>query len=174
MMSPRMIRTRNQTLLAAAFSLLSASAYADVVWPALYLEVRQWSWWVIGFGLLAEFPFVKYAFVLTNRRAAFATIVANGVSAILGVVLVPLAGIAWEVFPASLYMHALHWGTFNPITWIASVLLAVTINTVVEAAVYKHTFKFQFSRRECRLVVAANVVSVGAVFISLLVVPYKP
>lgn len=174
MASPRMIRTRNQALLAAAFSLLSVSAYADVVWPALYLEVRQWSWWVIGFGLLAEFPFVKYAFVLTNRCAAFATIVANGVSAILGVVLVPLAGIAWEVFPASLYMRALHWGTFNPITWIASVLLAVTINTVVEAAVYKHAFKFQFSRREWRLVVAANVVSVGAVFISLLIVPYKP
>jgi hypothetical protein len=124
--------------------------------------------------LLAEFAFVKHAFALPFKRAAFATFVANAVSTVLGVLLIPLSGIAWEYFPGAIYMKAFGWGTFNPVTWAATFFLACIVNTVLEAQVYKRGFKLRVGRREYIWVFAANAVSVGAAFVSLLVDPYRP
>lgn len=74
--------------------LLPTTAYANVVWPALYLETRLFSWWAIGIGLLVEFFFIKWLFTLPVKKASMATVSANAVSAVAGIILIPLAGIA--------------------------------------------------------------------------------
>ncbi|MEW6563351.1 MAG: hypothetical protein AB1400_09000 [Pseudomonadota bacterium] len=97
--------------------LASLPAQADVVWPALYLETRLFSWWAIGLGLMAEFFFIWKVFSLSPKQALLADIAANTASALLGVLLIPLAGIVWEVFPGLAFYHLFNMGTFNPITW---------------------------------------------------------
>jgi hypothetical protein len=101
--------------LALAFATWPTLAMADVVWPALFLEIRLLSWWAIASGLLAEYLFVRWLFSLSIKRAVIATVSANAASTVLGILLIPLAGIAWEIFPGSVYMGILKWGTFNPI-----------------------------------------------------------
>lgn len=80
-------------------------------------------------------------------------------------------GSAWEIFPGLLFYRALNWGTFNPLTWLATFLLAVFITTYIEAYIYRRGFKLQVRRREFRLVFLANALSVGIAFGSLCVIP---
>jgi hypothetical protein len=160
-------------LLGVALSLVAAPVIADMVWPALYLETRLFTWWTIGLGLLIEFFFVRWLFALPIRKAAVATVVANAVSALAGVPLIPLVGIIWEFFPGMLYMGPLHWGTFNPITWAATFLIGCLVTTAIEALVYRYGFKFRVGRREFIWLTAANSLSVGLAFASLFVFPVK-
>lgn len=159
----------------AALLALPAVAYANVVWPALYLETRLFSWWAISVGLVIEYFFVRWLFGLPPIRAVIADIAANAASAVVGVVLIPVAGIAWEVFPASVYNWALEWGTFNPITWVGTLLLACVINVVLEGFVYRKAFKVDFKIRSKGFgwLVLANAFSVGVAFASLWIAPIK-
>ena len=159
--------------LGAALLVVAAPATADMVWPAVYLETRLFTWWTIGLGLCIEFFIVRWLFALPVRKAAIATLVANAVSALAGVPLIPIVGIIWEFFPGILYMGPLHWGTFNPITWVATFLLACLVTTAIEALVYRHGFKFQVGRREFIWLTVANSLSVGVAFGSLFVFPVK-
>jgi hypothetical protein len=123
--------------------------------------------------LFIEFFIVRWLFALPVRKAAIATVVANTVSAPAGVPLVPIAGIIWEFFPGTLYMGPLSWGTFNPITWVATFLLACLVTTAIEALVYRHSFKFRVGRREFIWLTVANSLSVGVALGSLFVFPVK-
>ena len=162
-------------LLIFLFCLLPTAAYANVVWPALYLETRLFSWWAISIGLLVEFLFVKWIFTLPIKKASIATISANAVSAIAGIILIPLAGIAWELFPGSLINKVFSWGTFNPITWGATFFLGCLVNGLLEGAVYRKWFfpDFRFKSKAFLWLLAANSLSVGAAFISLWLKPVQ-
>ncbi len=165
---------RSEYLIVSALMLLvSSAAKADVVWPALFLETRLFSWWAIAVGLVAEYLFVRWLFQLPIRRAALATFVANGISSIAGILLIPLAGFIWEFFPGSIYMGILKWGTFNPVTWAATFILACLINTAIEASVYKRNYKLLVRRREFWFIFVANAVSVGIAFATLFIVPVE-
>jgi hypothetical protein len=149
----------------------SQPAVSDVVWPALYLETRLFTWWAIGLGLLIEFFFVRWLFALSPTKAALATLAANAVSALLGFVLIPLSGIVWEVFPGLLIYPLFHMGTFNPLTWAATFILACLVTTGLEAIVYRFGFKFMVRRREFGWLLIANALSVAVAFVSVFVAP---
>lgn len=155
--------------------LVPPTAYANLVWPALYLEARLFSWWAISVGLAVEYLFVRRLFAMSPRRAALADLSANAFSAVAGVVLIPLAGIAWELILGSLYMWVLDWGTFNPITWGATFLLACFINALVEGLVYKNAFKVElfFKSKKFGWLVLANVFGVGVALVGLWMVPVR-
>ncbi len=150
-------------------------AHANVVWPALYLETRLFSWWAVSVGLLVEYVFVRHLFKVALPKAILATITANAASAILGVLLIPLAGIAWEVFPGLLFYHFLNMGTFNPITWCATFLIACAINVALEGLVYKKIFKFSFLFKSKMFLwfMLANTASVGVATASLIINPVQ-
>ncbi len=158
-----------------ALCFLPTVAYANVVWPALYLETRLFSWWAISIGLLIEFVVIKWLFSLTQKKAVIATISANAASSIAGTVLIPLAGIAWELFPGSVINWAFSWGTFNPVTWVATFLLGCLVNGVLEGAVYKKWFapEFRFKSKAFLWLLAANSLSVDAAFVSFWVKPVQ-
>lgn len=162
-------------LVIVALLAIPAIAYANAVWPALYLETRLFSWWAISVGLVIEYFFVRWLFGLAPRRAALADLSANAASAVVGVVLIPIAGIAWELFPASVYNWALGWGTFNPITWAGTFLLACVVNAVLEGFVYKKAFKVDFKIKSKKFgwLVLANAFSVGVAFASLWIAPLQ-
>lgn len=156
--------------------LFPVAAYANVVWPALYLETRMFSWWAISIGLVVEYLFVRKLLKVTPQKAVLATIAANTASAVLGILLIPLAGIAWEVFPGLLLYHALNMGTFNPVTWCATFLIACAVNVALEGLVYKKVFKFNFlfQSRIFLWFMLANAASVGVATASLIINPVQP
>src|SRR3954451_22715025 len=71
---------------------------ADVVWPALLLEGRLLAWWVIAIGLLIEWPFVRFLTDFPWRKSFIVDAAMNAASTVLGIILLPVAGIAWEYF----------------------------------------------------------------------------
>ena len=72
---------------------------ADVVWPALFLEKRLLSIWVISIGLVVEWLVLWLGgFGLSWKRAVVVDLVMNAASTIVGIVLILLAGLAWELF----------------------------------------------------------------------------
>jgi hypothetical protein len=147
---------------------------ADVVWPALYLETRVLAWWTIALGLLVEFLIVRPLFALPYKKAVVVTLAANAVSTVAGILLIPLAGLVWEIFPGLLYMKIPGWSTFNPITWTASFVFACLINTVIEALVYNRGFKLVVRRRQWFWLFVANAASVGMAMGSLFVSGVEP
>jgi hypothetical protein len=86
---------------------------ADIVWPALYLLGRLISVWVVLSGLFVEFFFVWRLTSLSWKQSIWADIAMNLVSALLGLILIPLLGlIAVLPFPA----------TFGLASWIVTFL----------------------------------------------------
>lgn len=140
---------------------------ANMVWPAVYLQSRLFTWWAIGLGLLIEFFAIRAIYKLTWRRSAIATVSANVGSTALGIVLIPLAGLAWEFFPGIIYNGLLGWGTFNPVTWIATFIIACLINALIEGLVLKFFFRLTLGHKRFWLLAAANSISVGIAFASL-------
>jgi hypothetical protein len=165
------MKQRSCVLLGVVLLLAPLTALADVVWPALYLETRLFTWWAIGLGLFIEFFFVRWLFALSVQKTALATVAANTVSALLGVVLIPISGIVWEVFPGLVIHKVFSIGTFNPLTWAATFILACLVTTSIEAIVYKYGFKFLVRRRAFFWLLAANALSVLAAFVSVFIAP---
>ncbi|HMG06371.1 MAG TPA: hypothetical protein VK581_13005 [Chthoniobacterales bacterium] len=140
---------------------------ADLVWPALFLEQRLFSWWAIGLGLLVELFFVRWLTGLDWRMSAVADVAMNTASSLLGFFLIPIAGIAWEFFPGTGIYKVFNIGTFNPGTWVATFLLAVLINSALETTVLRYAFKQKPVKRIFWWLALANALSVGLAFASL-------
>jgi len=87
--------------------------------------------------------------------------------------LVPLAGMAWEFLAMWSYQRWFGWGSFNPVTWLVTLVLACLINTTVECLIYRFGFKFAVKRREVLWLLLANAFSVGLAFGSLWLAPIE-
>ncbi len=145
--------------------LLPAVAHADVVWPALFLEGSLLKWWVIGIGLVLELPLFKLATRTSWKRSALLMVGANAVSTVVGIVLIPAAGLGWEFFPGQYINSWMGNGTFSVVGWVATFALAVAVNTLIEGLVLKGS-KVSLSRSAPWLAIA-NGASVGLAFVSL-------
>ena len=152
-----------------ALLLVALPARADVVWPALYLETRLVTWWAITVGLVAEYIFVRQLLGFGVRKALLADVCMNFASTLLGILLIPIAGLAWEFFPGSVLYRIFDVGTFNPGTWVMTFLFAVAINAALESLVIRWAFKTKLGKRGFWGLVVANAVSVGLAFGSLFV-----
>ena len=145
--------------------------FADVVWPALFLESRLFSWWAIGLGLVVELFFVRWLTALDWRKSIIANLTMNAASSLLGIVLIPLMGIVWEFVPGIVLYRVFDVGTFNPGTWVATFLMAVFINAGLESLVLRLIFKQKVGKRVFWWLSIANSLSVGLAFGSIFVHP---
>jgi hypothetical protein len=144
---------------------------ADVVWPSLLIEGRLVTVVAIVVGLGVELIAVRYFFNVGWKRAAIVDVAMNAASTILGIVLIPLSGFLWEIFPGSVIYKLFNWGTFNPVTWTASVLLAALVNTAVESQVVRFGFNIKVTKVRFWILFLANLVSVGVAVASLVLSP---
>ena len=159
------------TIMFFLFIAFSSITYANVVWPALYLEQRSLSWWIILTGLIIEFVFIKLITKYSLLKSAVIDISMNLASSLLGLLLIPIAGIAWEFFPGIVLYKYFNIGTFNPGTWTATFIFATLINAFIEKLVVEKIFKFKFSRSGFWLLVCINAITVGLAYISFLKFP---
>jgi biotin transporter BioY len=105
------------------------------------------------------------------EEAIIVDVTMNAASAALGAFLLPAAGFLWEFFPGQLYMGWLHMGTFNPITWAATCIIAVFLSTGIESAVVRVLFGYELTKRRFWSVALANLLSTAIAFCSLLIHP---
>ena len=164
---------KRPTLIMAFIGILitATPAYADLVWPALFLINRMVTWWAITVGLLVEYLFVRRWTKFSVGKSVIVDVSMNATSTLLGLLLIPIAGIGWEFFPGIILYKVFHIGTFNPGTWVANFLLGVFINAELETLVITKAFKCKMGWRGFGWLSLANAVSVGIAFYSVLTNP---
>jgi hypothetical protein len=150
------------------------AALADVVWPALWLAGRLVAVWAIGIGLVVELFFVKWLTGFGWGKAVLADVAMNAASSLIGVFLIPVAGLAWEFSAGIALYKVFNIGTFNPITWAATFLVAVFVNSTLETTVLRYGFKQRPFKRFFWWLSLANAFSVGIAVASIFLNPPQP
>ena len=156
-----MRRIQLVTMVVASLALWPSRCLADVVWPALVLSGYLLSAPVIVVGLAVEVACLRFLLAMSWRRSVVAGVTMNLVSCVLGILLVPLVGLVWEVVPGLVLYKVLNIGTFNPGTWLATFVMAAATNALVEAATLRFAFGIAFSRRVLAILTVANCASIS-------------
>ncbi len=98
----------------------------------------------------------------------------NALSAVLGVLLIPIAGLILEIFPGIVIYKIFNIGTFNPGTWMETILMAAAINTYIERFALRKFFKQPVVGRRCFwMLFLANAISITLAVGSLFCYPPK-
>lgn len=148
---------------------------ANAIWPALFLEKHLVAQWPILIGLAIEYLFVRRLTMLFPIKALWADIAMNGASALLGIFLVPFAGLVWEFFPGLILNFFFHSVTFDLDRWIATFFIAVAMNAIVEWFVLKRFFKQnQLGLQAFWILYIANALTVAVAFASLIYAQTDP
>jgi hypothetical protein len=71
--------------------------FGDIVFPELLFEGRLLAWWIILVGLALELPFVRLVTGFNIKRYITADLAMNAASTLLGIFLIPLLGLGWEL-----------------------------------------------------------------------------
>ncbi|MFA6956710.1 MAG: hypothetical protein WC538_12640 [Thermoanaerobaculia bacterium] len=131
---------------------------ADVVWPGIIVAIGLTATWAVVAGLLFEYPFVKWITGMPWRSAWRPTLVINVVSALVGLVAIPLGGLGIEIGRS---LVTPEYGTFNPVTWALTFGLALAANTAIEGALLVHVYKVKPTVRMVLALIVANCGSIG-------------
>jgi hypothetical protein len=142
---------------------------ADVVWPALYLSMRLSAWWCIGVSLFLEGAAVWLFANVRPVKAFMASTVMNGVSALCGSLLIPMAGLRWEMVAGHTYNAWFGWGTFNILTQLATWLIAVLVTATIELVVLWLAFCVPWAKRTGLVVLSANAITVALAFVTTII-----
>jgi hypothetical protein len=146
---------------------------ANLIWPALFLVERMNAVVPILVGLVVEILFLRYATGLRGLSCVSAGVGMNVSSALLGVLLIPLAGLGWEVVSAVTIQPLFKVGTFNPASWVATALLAAAANALVEGYTLRRFFGVLVDRRLKAKLAAVNLVTVALGCLSLYLDPAR-
>ena len=145
--------------------------FADVVWPALFLSGRLADWWCIAASLLIEAAALWWFLHWRPLKSLAASAVMNAASAFCGTFLLPVAGIRWEMIADRTYNAWFGWGTFNPVTEVATWFIAVVLCTIIETFILWLVFCAPWTRRLIIVVLCANAVTVALASITLAFAP---
>ncbi|NPA95067.1 MAG: hypothetical protein GXO58_06545 [Thermodesulfobacteria bacterium] len=159
-------------VVAVAVAGLPGQALANIVWPALIAETKISSFPIIALSLFIEFWFFKWLFKLEVKDATLYTLAANGVSAVLGIFLRPLSGIAYEFSLGLIINWLFNWGTFNPVAWFFVPIIAGAVNAILELATIRVIWQRKINKRNYALTWAINTAT--AALATLWVILYPP
>ena len=134
---------------------------ADVVWPSLLLSARLWAWWCVAGSIVIEAAALWRFAGVPPAKAALASAVMNCVSGFCGIFLLPVAGLWWEMLASLTFASWFNWGTFNPVSYAATWLIAVLLSTIIEMFVLWLVFFIPWTRRLTVVMLLANAVTVG-------------
>lgn len=141
-------------VLSALLLAVPFAASANMIWPTVYIVGQYYSWYVILAGLLIE-TIAARIFLKTSWIRSFGIMLAtNVISALVGVVLIPLSGILVELLTLPF-----GGGTFQLSHWILDYLCVILANTCIEGLALKLIFKYSFKSNFWWLL-GANAISV--------------
>ena len=146
---------------------------ANVVWPALYILSRYYTWWAIVFGLLVECFALRFISTTNTNKAVLAVVTANLVTAVVGYFALPWITFGWEFALGYTVYQLLDVGTFNPFGWITSVLLISALTAFPELLIIRQVFKIELRKNAWLFWWIANAISVLLAFITVLIWPVR-
>jgi len=100
-------------------------------------------------------------------NAVLADVAMNAASSLIGLFLIPVTGLAWEFSAGIALYKVFNIGTFNPITWAATFVIAVFVNSALETTVLCYGFKQRPFKRFFWWLSLANAFSVGIAVASI-------
>ena len=159
-----------KAILVCAF-LLPAVAYGNVVWPALYAETKVSSLPIVSLSLVLEYIVIRQRFKKNIKESVLYTITANVASGLIGLILRPLSGIAWELSLGMLVMWIFDWGTFNPVAWFFVPIIGGAVNASLELLTIKLIWKEKFTKKNFLSLWAINWITVGIATIWVVLYP---
>lgn len=136
------------------------------MWPALVMEQRLFSPFVIVLGLAVEWAIIRYVFDMPTLGALWASLAANAASAAVGFFGRPLLGALWSLVPGMLG-H----GTFSLLDWAGTFVVAVLANVAIEAPVLRYGFKLPMPWRNLGWIALVNLLTIGAAYASTAIFP---
>lgn len=151
--------------------LVAPAAHANMIWPALFVAPRQLSVPAVAVGLLIEILVFKRLLNLSWFRTIGGVVAANLISALVGLFLIPISGVVWELGPGLIMYFVLHMGTFNPVTWGATFVMATLINAAIEMLTIRFVLSTWLTWRQFGWWVLANAVSVAIAAASIWIEP---
>jgi hypothetical protein len=151
----------------------STPVFANMIWAALFLEIRLLAIPIILAGLVIEYFFVRRLTGFGVKRSIFADVTMNAASLLLGILLIPLAGIAWEFSAGTMLYEQFKIGSFSYVSWTATFIMAVLINAAIENFVLRRIFKLEKNKASFRWLCLANALSVGIALASFWFFPIK-
>ena len=132
---------------------------ANVIWPGIIAGFGLATSWAVPIGLVVEYPVVKHLTGKPWRAAIVVTVGVNLVSALLGLIFVPIAGIGIELARAVVAPES---GSFNPATWALTFLSALILNTAIEGFALRRLFGARLDVPRVALFALANCASIAA------------
>lgn len=142
---------------------------ADVIWPALFVVGARARWYVIIIGLIIEFPFIKLITKFRVLKAAYATLVVNLISMVVGWLFIPVLGLGWEL----IHELMLNEGTFSTTGWIVTCVIAITASALIELITLKIICHIAILKKNFGWLLLANLISTGIALIALIRYPVR-
>jgi hypothetical protein len=124
-------------------------------------------------GLAVELLVLRFVFPMSWNKALLVDVRMNLASSLVGAIAIPLAGFAWEFFPGSILYKIFNMGTFNPVTWTATCVMAVFISTGIEVGIVRYPFGYRITYRRFWAIALANLLSTAVAYLSMLKHPPK-
>ena len=144
---------------------------ANIVWPALYILARQFTWWAIALSLVIEFVALRVLATGSWRRVFAAVVVGNFATAVLGYLTLPWITMAWEYALHLTVYQLIEVGAFNPFAWVASIVIISAFSAFGELLVISRVFKMTLRRKGWIYWWLANAATVAVAFITTMIWP---
>lgn len=126
----------------------------NLIWPSIIILGVVYSWYIILIGLIIE-TIAAHIFIKTGwLRSLGIMFVVNAISALIGLIFIPISGIIVEVLTSPF-----GGGTFHISHWILDYLMVVVVNTLIEGISLQCIFKYPF-RKNFWWLFGANTISV--------------
>ena len=148
----------------------SSLAYANVVWPSLYLAGRTITWAPILIGLTVEYFFIRRFTDFETKKAVIAVITMNAISALVGIYPIAFSNLYWEKYIGE-HIATLSTGSFTPTAWAITLFVAVLINTLIEGLVLLWGFKLKNWKKVFIWLACANSISILVAYLTIYIDP---
>ncbi len=155
-------------LLTIFLILVPISAFANVVWPGLFLSSRM-LWWCVPAGILIEYFILKEILKKRWDYILLATVISNLISTIFGAIGALIGNLAFEFTIGQLLFKFYGIGTFNPFSWSSAIFLGALTSTIIEIYSLKIIFKISLTSKQKYIYFGANLISTLLAFASILV-----
>lgn len=138
--------------------------FADLIWPAMYINEGFSAFWVAAFSVVIEAYFFGKAFCCNSpKKSLILSLIANAATAILGT-----AKITPHIALIATLLHDMLVGaTFAPSGWGAAIIFYLFFNSAIEYFAAKAFAKYvlykksahHFAKHPYLLIVVANCIT---------------
>jgi len=160
-------RNNKPLIVSTIFSLtiscfIPVNAFADVVWPAIYVaDSHSHFWYVVIIGLLLEAGIFRWRLIPSMTKSLWVSFVANAVSATIGIWVLVFGMLGWHIVVDNFVR-----GTFAELNKIATILIMMLGSTFIEMLVAKAIWKYPI-RQTLSVFIIGNILSYSVVVADL-------